>query len=122
MAKDKLPADVYAPMESKGDGETISGKKLEDVERSRARAKAMKDYVDASKQSGVMADIANTARSAIHHLPDTEPYGPGSNTLRRRKEEAEGRMKMYKKGGKVSSASSRGDGCAKRGKTKGKMI
>jgi len=30
--------------------------------------------------------------------------------------------KNYKKGGKVSSASSRGDGCAQRGKTKGRMI
>jgi hypothetical protein len=28
----------------------------------------------------------------------------------------------YKKGGKVSSASSRADGCAVRGKTRGKMI
>lgn len=28
----------------------------------------------------------------------------------------------YKKGGKVSSASSRGDGIAKRGKTKGRMV
>lgn len=28
----------------------------------------------------------------------------------------------YKKGGKVSSASKRADGCAKRGKTKGRMM
>ena len=28
----------------------------------------------------------------------------------------------YKKGGKVSSASKRADGCAMRGKTKGKMV
>ena len=28
----------------------------------------------------------------------------------------------YKKGGKVSSASSRADGCAQRGKTRGKMV
>jgi hypothetical protein len=28
----------------------------------------------------------------------------------------------YKKGGKVSSASSRGDGIAQRGKTKGRMV
>jgi hypothetical protein len=30
--------------------------------------------------------------------------------------------KNYKAGGKVSSASKRADGCAKRGKTKGRMI
>ena len=38
----------------------------------------------------------------------------------------EGRMdamgNAYKKGGKVSSASKRGDGCAVRGKTKGRMV
>ena len=28
----------------------------------------------------------------------------------------------YKSGGKVASASSRGDGCAQRGKTKGRMV
>lgn len=31
-------------------------------------------------------------------------------------------VKNYKSGGKVSSASKRADGCAQRGKTKGKMI
>ena len=31
-------------------------------------------------------------------------------------------QKLYKKGGKVSSASSRADGCAQRGKTRGKMV
>jgi len=32
------------------------------------------------------------------------------------------RKKGYAKGGKVSSASSRADGCCKRGKTRGKMV
>ena len=31
-------------------------------------------------------------------------------------------IEVYKKGGKVSSASSRADGIAKRGKTKGRMV
>lgn len=31
-------------------------------------------------------------------------------------------LKTYKKGGKVSSASSRGDGCCTKGKTKGRMM
>jgi hypothetical protein len=33
-----------------------------------------------------------------------------------------GGYKGYKKGGKVSSASKRADGCAQRGKTKGRMV
>jgi hypothetical protein len=34
----------------------------------------------------------------------------------------DGGYKSYKKGGKVSSASKRADGCALRGKTKGRMV
>lgn len=37
-------------------------------------------------------------------------------------EEAARRMKPYAKGGKVSSASKRADGCAIKGKTRGRMI
>jgi hypothetical protein len=33
-----------------------------------------------------------------------------------------GKVKAFAKGGKVSSASSRGDGCAQRGKTRGRMV
>jgi hypothetical protein len=36
-------------------------------------------------------------------------------------EEEEKKRKYMKKGGTVSSASSRADGCAQRGKTRGKM-
>jgi hypothetical protein len=32
------------------------------------------------------------------------------------------KLPMMKKGGKVSSASKRGDGCAVKGKTKGRMV
>jgi len=33
-----------------------------------------------------------------------------------------GKVKGYNKGGKVSSASKRADGCAMKGKTKGRMV
>jgi hypothetical protein len=33
-----------------------------------------------------------------------------------------GKTKSYAKGGSVSSASARADGCAQRGKTKGRMV
>jgi hypothetical protein len=42
--------------------------------------------------------------------------------LPEQKELAARRAKAHKKGGKVSSASSRADGCAIRGKTKGRMV
>ena len=44
---------------------------------------------------------------------DMPATGPDSKYLKPR---------PYKKGGKVSSASSRADGCAKRGKTKGRLV
>ena len=43
--------------------------------------------------------------------------GMGSNKLSSRD-----LLRNYKAGGKVSSASKRADGCAQRGKTKGKMV
>ena len=45
---------------------------------------------------------------------DKEPSGAGS--------ESKSKPLNYKKGGKVSSASSRGDGCAIKGKTKGRFV
>jgi hypothetical protein len=41
---------------------------------------------------------------------------------RARPQQAEGGYKGYAKGGKVSSASKRADGCAIKGKTKGRMV
>jgi hypothetical protein len=40
----------------------------------------------------------------------------------KKKEEAKAKAKGMKKGGSVSSASKRADGCAVRGKTKGRMV
>jgi len=45
-------------------------------------------------------------------------YGGGSGGIKSMKYEP----KTFKAGGKVSSASKRADGCAMRGKTKGRMI
>ena len=43
-------------------------------------------------------------------------------TMEERKAKAFSDMGNYKKGGKVSSASKRADGCITKGKTKGKMV
>jgi len=53
---------------------------------------------------------------------------PMSGNMLKEKKKAGGKIGMgmtknnYKKGGKVSSCSKRADGCAKRGKTKGRMV
>jgi hypothetical protein len=44
----------------------------------------------------------------------TEPTGSGKESL--------SKERSYKKGGMISSASKRADGCAVRGKTKGRMV
>lgn len=50
-------------------------------------------------------------------------YFPGTNeVLPIEKPKAKGKLMPLKKGGKVSSASKRADGVAKRGKTKGRMV
>ena len=56
----------------------------------------------------------------------TEPLpgmlDPISQAKKDKKKEQEPKPKAYKAGGSVSSASSRADGCAQRGKTRGKMV
>ena len=59
-------------------------------------------------------------------LAENGILGPVANEISndQEDEEEEKRKKptYMKKGGKVSSASSRGDGCAQRGKTRGKFV
>jgi hypothetical protein len=47
--------------------------------------------------------------------------GPAFNDMRSGAMKKGGKVKAYAKGGSVSSASSRGDGIAQRGKTRGRM-
>ena len=58
--------------------------------------------------------------------PETSGFGPKLTFLTperlSKSREAMGGSADYKKGGKVSSASKRADGCAQRGKTRGKMV
>ena len=54
-------------------------------------------------------------------LPDTPPIPPGREMGGNIKKKASGGS-VYARGAKVGSASSRADGCAERGKTKGKFV
>jgi hypothetical protein len=51
--------------------------------------------------------------------PQARPQG---RMMQQNEPKDDGGYKSYKKGGKVSSASKRADGCALRGKTKGRMV
>jgi hypothetical protein len=112
----------------------------EAVVRAKGQGKYMAGEVGplASKQDeGVLAPAARTLKNVMGGKrgeeatkdTDGDPY-----YKRRTREEGDKAVSSYrgakenqkeygmKKGGKVSSASARGDGCAQRGKTKGRMV
>lgn len=66
------------------------------------------------------ASRASASRRTAAEVADTSDADPGA--VRGEQYGGPGTDYSYKKGGKVSSASKRGDGCAQRGKTKGKFI
>jgi len=67
--------------------------------------------------SGPMAQLLSGMQSA-----GVDMTGGSAPTEEMKKRLRELGIEVYKKGGKVSSASKRADGCAIRGKTRGKMV
>ena len=117
----KVPADVF-DIEMR-DGKHYYGKELEDLrkkDRQEAAKKQLeKDESFKGKASAVLEDVASAARKA---QGVSEPsLGSATDARKRRVEGAKKEIGM-KSGGKVKSASARADGCAQRGKTRGKMI
>lgn len=87
-----------------------------------------------AEQDKKMNDVEYSGKTTLFRNEDTgeemskprvRKYlgGPGfSNTPDAFNKKKGGVIKKYAKGGSVSSASSRADGCAQRGKTKGRMV
>ncbi len=76
---------------------------------------------DIAKNLGI---IPRMMAKAYEDKKDTISSLTGENEALKSQIEAqkENQSKGMKKGGKVSSASKRADGCAQRGKTRGKMV
>lgn len=72
--------------------------------------KAAKDYLMGTEDQN---------RAAAERMKARDELNPGSSMAKMNKAIGYG---GYKKGGKVSSASKRADGCAQRGKTKGRIV
>jgi len=117
-------------------GKKLAKKQLDEVPDYFAKAKAAEKTAkaqDIAKKVGIGAGTVALAPVAAK-LGDR--YGDEAQDIRDRgieRREKEKLQKQYedqdkqegrgmKKGGKVSSASKRADGCAQRGKTRGKMV
>lgn len=72
-------------------------------------AKRLKDNVMGTEAQNAAADAREKARARANPTGNEAKFRDFIGA-------------EYKKGGKVSSASKRGDGCAQRGKTKGRMV
>jgi hypothetical protein len=87
---------------------------IDDATRLKAvREKAPRYIVKGRSPKSINSDRL-VRRDILNQFPDSKSGEVGTTT--------EYDDAGYKKGGKVKSASTRGDGCAKRGKTKGKMV
>jgi len=86
-------------------------------------APVKKDLSDLAIDLGVgFRDYGRLYKEGMFMKPDTPYEGErGAKQLREARDEMQRETRGMKKGGKVSSASSRADGIAQRGKTRGKM-
>jgi len=105
---------IEARMKKKGFETKRAGNRI-DVEKFPAAEKPKKEATTPQKAKSKMRTIPIDGGTV--ELPEDEPYG-----LERPMKKG-GAVKKYAMGGSVkSSASKRADGCAQRGKTKGKML
>ena len=110
-------SDKYTPPKEKF-GPSEYDKKAEKVKQDNEKAKAEASKMAEEQRAKAKAESPRTYTERLQdmgRLP--KPTGGGGGDFTGMK----GLDKPFKKGGKVS-ASSRADGCAVRGKTKGKMV
>ena len=113
------------------------GDKNKKVIKPEDEKKRIKDMAKKERMKKILTEDMETfgPREESKTMKPTKPMGgvvpepkPMGGNMLKEKKKAGGKIGMgmtknnYKKGGKVSSCSKRADGCAKRGKTKGRMI
>ena len=103
-------------IESPGVGVMLAKKKQDAANRPSTMREAVQQAKDTALTPFAMM-MANARRSGTKLSAEEKAELKREVTRGNKGEDAE-----YKKGGKVSSASSRADGCATKGKTKGRMI
>ena len=101
------------------DMENISPKDLEEAKKYTQERKAYKDASKIGPDRGV-GDVTHIFTPMIEKMQAERAANKTAAADRASRVNEMG--DTYKKGGKVSSASSRADGCAVKGKTRGTMI
>jgi len=119
-----IAARIAAKMAAKKMGKQAA-KEADEIPRY-TQSKSFKDLEKAQKNSGPEAAIRDMEKGAAVALGSSLVGATGKSSLKEKEEappsKEESGEKEYRRGGKVSSASSRADGCAVKGKTKGRMV
>lgn len=121
------------PIEPTGDGKSylermkrgMSNDPNANPETAKDFADRLKRYVAEGKEIRAKEEALKAERSLSvqEYKPRTSSVGSGSGDFGSGLQKMNKDLKRnYKSGGKVSSASKRADGCAQRGKTKGKIL
>jgi hypothetical protein len=110
-------SEKYNPKPKRGPSDFDKALEKEKAERARAELNKMAEETRAKKD-------AERPRTYTERLQDMGrlPKPTGGGGAGGDFSGMKGLDKPFKVGGKVSSASKRGDGCCQRGKTKGRMI
>jgi|LakMenE01Jun11ns_1017448.scaffolds.fasta_scaffold9953861_8 hypothetical protein len=112
-----LAARMAAKMAAKKMGKQAA-KEADEIPRY-TQSKSFKALEKAQKNSGPEAVIRDMEKAGAVALGSGFAGAAGKSSLEDKEAESES---SYKRGGKVSSASKRADGCAIKGKTKGRMV
>jgi hypothetical protein len=117
----QVPADVF-DMESRN-GKTYYGKELEELRKQERQEKAQKQLEKDESFGGKASAVLEDVGSAVRKMQGMSEPSLGSATAARKRRVEEAKKEIgKKKGGTVKSASARADGCAQRGKTRGRMV
>jgi hypothetical protein len=114
------PVEPVSPAPKVGEGKSFiermeRGMKNDDPETKRQFAEKLEKYVNEGKS-------LKEARNEYKKVPGLSRAGGGGGGAGGDFSGMKGLDKPFKAGGKVSSASKRADGCATKGKTRGRMI
>jgi hypothetical protein len=108
-------SDKYTPPKEKF-GPSEYDKAAEKVKQENERAKAEVSKMAEAQRAKAKAE---SPRTYTERLQDMGRLNTGGGAMPKSNRDI---TKNYKAGGKVKSASARADGCATKGKTKGRMI